>query len=122
MSLSGDGVLLVVLFVLLVGAVFLAAAEAAIVRMPRVRAMSIAARGVRGGRRLAKLVDDLPQVLNAILLAALLAQIGSATVVGILSSRWFGSLGVTLASVALTLVLFVYGEALPKTYAVRHPD
>ncbi|HEY5578645.1 MAG TPA: hemolysin family protein, partial [Acidimicrobiia bacterium] len=89
---------------------------------PRVRAMSIAARGVRGGRRLAKLVDDLPQVLNAILLAALLAQIGSATVVGILSSRWFGSLGVTLASVALTLVLFVYGEALPKTYAVRHPD
>ena len=84
--------------------------------------MSIAARGVRGGRRLAKLVDDLPQVLNAILLAALLAQIGSATVVGILSSRWFGSLGVTLASVALTLVLFVYGEALPKTYAVRHPD
>ena len=114
--------LLVVLFLLLIGAVFLAAAEAAIVRMPRVRALSIAARGVRGGRRLAKLVDDLPQVLNAILLAALLAQIGSATVVGILSSRWFGSLGVTLASVALTLVLFVYGEALPKTYAVRHPD
>ncbi|MFQ5968238.1 MAG: hemolysin family protein, partial [Acidimicrobiia bacterium] len=60
--------------------------------------------------------------LNAILLAALLAQIGAATVVGVLAQRWFGNLGITLASIALTLLLFVYGEAIPKTYAVQHPD
>ena len=42
--------------------------------------------------------------------------------VGILAERWFGSLGVTLASVVLTIVLFIYAEAIPKTYAVRHAD
>ncbi len=110
---------LVLLFAL---ATFLAAAEASLVRMPRVRAISIAARDERGGARLAGLVENLPRTLNAILLAALLAQIGAATIVGVLSQRWFGNLGVTLASVVLTLLLFVYGEAIPKTYAVRHPD
>ena len=122
MSLSADGPLLLALALLIVLAAFLAAAEASLVRMPKVRAASLAAGGGSAEARLAALVDDLPRVLNAILLAALLSQIGAATLVGILSSRWFGNLGVTLASIALTLVLFVYGEALPKTYAVRHPD
>jgi CBS domain containing-hemolysin-like protein len=67
------------------------------------------------------LLDDLPQVLNTVLLVVLLVQIGAATVVGMLSGRHFGNLGVTIASVALTVVLFVYAEAIPKTYAVRHP-
>jgi CBS domain containing-hemolysin-like protein len=60
--------------------------------------------------------------LNAILLAALLAQIGAATVAGLLAERWFGGIAITIASVVLTLVLFVYSEAIPKTFAVRYPD
>ncbi|MFQ5967397.1 MAG: CNNM domain-containing protein, partial [Acidimicrobiia bacterium] len=80
MSLSEDGPLLLALALLVVLAAFLAAAEAALVRMPKVRAASLAAAGGRAEARLAALVDDLPRVLNAILLAALLAQIGAATV------------------------------------------
>jgi putative hemolysin len=52
----------------------------------------------------------------------LLVQIAAATISGILAARLFGSLGVTVASFALTFVLFVYAEAIPKTYAVRHPE
>ncbi len=53
---------------------------------------------------------------------ALLSQIVAATIVGILAERWFGSVGVTIASILLTVVLFIYAEAIPKTYAVRHVD
>lgn len=122
MSLDRDLPLLIGLLVAMAAAVFVAAAEAALLRTPRVRAMSIAASGGRRGRRLAELVGDLPRVLSAILLAALLSQISAATLVGLLAERWFGSLGVTLSSAALTVVLFIYGEAIPKTYAVRHAD
>jgi putative hemolysin len=52
----------------------------------------------------------------------LLVQIGAATIVGALAQRWFGALGVTVASVVLTILLFVYAEAIPKTYAVVHSD
>jgi putative hemolysin len=122
MSPDQDVALVVVLVVAFVAAMFLAAAETSLLRVSPVRAATLAASAGRRGRRLRRLLDSLSEVLSAILLAALLAQIAAATVTGILAERWFGSFGVTLASVALTVILFVYGEAIPKTYAVRHAD
>jgi CBS domain containing-hemolysin-like protein len=119
---SADIPLLVALVALLLLAVFLAASEAALLRITEVRARALAARGGRRSARLLHLVERLPQVLNLILLLALLAQIGSATITGILAQRWFGSIGVTVASIVLTIVLYIYGEAIPKTYAVRHAE
>ncbi len=120
MPTSADIPLILALIALLLLAVFLAAAEAAVLRVTEVRARSLADSGDRKARRLLSLVERLPQVLNLILLLALLAQIGAATITGILAQRWFGNLGVTIASIVLTIVLFIYGEAIPKTYAVRH--
>ncbi len=116
-----DAPLLVILGVAFVAAMFLAAAEAALLRIPPVRVASLHA-GTRRSRRLARLLENLPRVLNAVLLAALLSQITAATVAGLLTQRWFGTAWVTVGSVVLTLLLFVYGEAIPKTFAVRHPD
>lgn len=114
------------LILTLVGAfvlsVFIAAAETAILRMPFVRVASLASEGVRGAKRLKSLVDRLPEVLNAVLLAALLVQIVAATVTAILADRWFEPLGVTIATATLTVILFIYSEAIPKTFAVRHAD
>lgn len=103
-------------------AVFLAAAEASLLRISEVRAHSLAATGAPRAERLAHLLGRLPEVINLILLLALLSQIGAATITGVLAQRWFGNLGVTLGSAVLTVVLFVYGEAIPKTYAIRHAD
>ncbi|HAX81084.1 MAG TPA: hypothetical protein DCY40_00755 [Actinobacteria bacterium] len=114
------------LLLLLVGmfgfSVLISAAETAFLRMPAVRVQALAAAGSRRAVRFAALTHRLSEVLNAILLAALLAQIGAATVAGILADRWFGPLGVTIASAILTFILFIYAEAIPKTFAVRHPD
>lgn len=119
---SADIPILVALVALLLLAVFLAAAEAALLRITEIKARALAARGGRRSARLLHLVERLPQVLNLILLLALLAQIGSATITGILAQRWFGNIGVTIASIVLTIVLYIYGEAIPKTYAVRHAE
>lgn len=120
--MSAEISLIVIFVVAFAAAVFLAAAETSLLRVSPVRAATLATTSGRRGERLARLVARLPRVLNTILLTALLAQIGAATVVGILAERWFGSLGVTLASIGLTVVLFIYAEAIPKTYAVRHSD
>ncbi len=117
-----DFALVSILLVLLAGAVVLGAAEASLLRVQRVRVEVQAADGDHRSMRLLGLLDDLPRVLNTVLLVVLLVQIGAATVTGVLSGRHVGNLGVTLASIVLTVVLFVYAEAIPKTYAVRHPD
>lgn len=122
MPSGADLPLLALLAIALLMAVFLAAAEASILRISEIRARSLADTGDAGAKRLARLLGRLPEVVNLILLLALLSQIGAATVTGILAQRWFGNVGVTVASVILTAFLFVYGEAIPKTYAIRHPE
>ena len=119
--MSSDLLLVVLLIVLFLIAVFLAAAEASLLRVPRVRAAVQADQGDRRAARVLDCLDDLPRVMNTVLLVVLLVQIGSATITGVLAERHFGSLGITLTSIALTLVLFVYAEAIPKTFAVRQP-
>ncbi|HEU4320247.1 MAG TPA: hemolysin family protein [Acidimicrobiia bacterium] len=119
---SADVPLAIALVALLVFSVFLAAAEASLLRVSEVRARALAAAGGKGRARLLALVGNLPRVLNLILLLALLAQIGAATITGVLAQRWFGNIGVTIASIVLTVVLYIYGEAIPKTYAVRHAE
>ncbi|MBN2114004.1 MAG: HlyC/CorC family transporter [Acidimicrobiia bacterium] len=119
--LSASVPLLVTLAGLVLVAAFLAAAETALLRVPRVRLEVAAEKGDRGAARLLRLVRDLPRVLNAVLLTVLLVQVGAATLAAVVAERHFGNTGVTIASVLLTVVMFVYTEAIPKTVAVRHP-
>lgn len=114
--------LLGLLVVALLLAVFLAAAEASLLRVSEFRIKSRADAGEPRAERLAELLAHLPRVLNLILFLALLSQIGAATITGVLAQRWFGNIGVTIASILLTIVMFIYGEAIPKTYAVRHAE
>ncbi len=113
---------LVIVFGALVVALFLLAlAEASLLHVRRSE-VAVAVNGGDGpARRLLALVDDLPRVMNAVLLAVLLCQVLATAIAGLLATRWFGSAGVTIATVAVTIVLFVYGEAIPKTLAIRHP-
>jgi CBS domain containing-hemolysin-like protein len=113
--------LLIALVAVMLLAVFLAGAEASLLRVSRVRALVLAEEGDRRAARVVRLLADLPAVVNTVLLVVLLAQIAAATIAGIVAERHFGNAGVTVASIALTLVMFVYAEAIPKTVAVRNP-
>lgn len=113
--------LLVALVVLFAAAVFLAAAEASLLRLSRVRVEVLAEQGDQGAARLLRLVNDLPRVMNTVLLVVLLVQIGAATLTGVIAERHFGGIGITITSIILTIVLFVYAEAIPKTVAVSRP-
>jgi putative hemolysin len=111
-----------VLLVALLAIVFvLGAAEAALLHVRRSAVIVEANRGDPRAAQLLRLLDDLPTVMNAVLLAVLLVQLTAATVAGVLARRWFGGIGLTVATIVLTAVLFVYGEAIPKTLAVRRP-
>ncbi|MBM4247026.1 MAG: HlyC/CorC family transporter [Deltaproteobacteria bacterium] len=100
----------------------LALAEAALTRVGRVRAISLRQDGRKNAALLEEIETDLPRYLNAVYLAVLLAQNGSAILVALLAEQVFGALGVTLVSVGFTLAYFVLVEAMAKTFAVLHSD
>jgi len=100
----------------------LAVSEAALTRMTRVRALALVEEKRRNAVVLERIEADPPRYLNAVYLAVMFCQNGSAIVVAILAERSFGGLGVTLASVGFTLLYFVVVEAMAKTFGVLHSD
>jgi CBS domain containing-hemolysin-like protein len=112
---------LLALVLVLFGSV-LAAAEASLTRMSRVRALALQEDGRSNAETLVKLESDPPRYLNAVYLTVMFVQNGSAILVAILAEREFGSTWVTLASFVFTLLYFVFVEAMAKTFAVLHTD
>ena len=117
-----DGVLIAVIVVLLAVSGLLALAETSLTRTSRVRAKALLDERRRGSRQLVRLVEHPEQFLNPVLLLVLICQLVSATIVGVLASRWVGALGVVVATVFEVIVIFVLFEAVPKNWAVHHPD
>lgn len=106
----------------LVGVLFvLAMIEASMLHVRRSAVASMGPDSDRQTSRLLELLDDLTSVMNTVLLSVLLTQVTATAVAGVLAQRWFGETGITIATLAITIILFVYGEAMPKTIAIAEP-
>ena len=119
---GGDTVLVASVLVLLVLSGFFALAETSLVRMNKSRARSLREEGRRGARALVALSESPERFLSPLLLLVLICQLVSATMVGVLAGHLFGAAGVFVATVAEVVVIFVIFEAIPKNFAVQHPD
>ena len=119
---ASDTYLGVTVVVLLVLSGFFALAETSLVRMNKSRARSLRDQGRRGAKALVALAESPELFLNPLLLLVLICQLVSATMVGVLAGRLFGAAGVFVATLGEVVVIFVIFEAIPKNFAVQHPD
>lgn len=117
-----DGAIFAAVIVLLALSAVLSLAETGLVRTSLARARALEEAGRHGAKSLVRLVEDPEHFLAPVLLLVLVCQLVAATLVGVESSRLFGALGVALATVFEVVVIFVVGEAVPKSWAVRHAD
>lgn len=117
-----NAAMVVAVIVLLVASGLLSMAETGLVRTSRAKAISLAEDGRRGAKVLVRLSEDPQRFLNPVLLLVLVTQLVVATLVGILAVRWFGPWGVAAATVFEIVVIFVFAEAVPKNWAVHHPE
>jgi CBS domain containing-hemolysin-like protein len=115
--------LLVTILLLLVVLIFTSIAEMGLSRMSRPRASSLADKGHKSGKALLRLVQEPERWVNPLLLTVNICQTVQATLTGVLAGRLgFGAWGVALGVVLNVVVFFVLAEAVPKTYAVLHPQ
>ena len=117
-----DWLTLIAIFVLLCTSAFFAMAETALVRMNRIRAMTLEEEGRRGAVRLAALLEEPENALNLILLFLLICQLTAGTLVGVLAEGRLGGYGILVGTVVEVIVFFVIAEVAPKTYAVQHTE
>ena len=120
--MSTDTIMWIAVLVLIAMAAFLAMSETSLTRVNRVKAMTLQEEGQRGAAALHKLVEHPEDFLNPLLFLVLLCHLVAATLVGVLAERSFGPAGVAVATFFEVVVIFVFAEAVPKTYAVQHPE
>jgi CBS domain containing-hemolysin-like protein len=108
-------------FLVVLGSV-LAIAEASLTRISRVRALALVEQQRRNAVLLERIESDPPRYLNAVYLAVMFVQNGSAILVAILAEKTLGTGWITVASLLFTLLYFLIVEAMSKTFAVLHSD
>jgi CBS domain containing-hemolysin-like protein len=112
----------VAVVVLVATAAFLAAAETSLTNIPRVRAIALVEEERRGAAALLRLLEHRERILNPVLLLVLMCHLAAATVVGLVAESYLGPFGIFVAVVVEVVVIFVFAEAAPKTYALQHPE
>jgi len=120
---SADLAVLAVIIILIALSGFFALSETALTRTNKIRAIALDEEG--GDRRagtLARLVERPERFLNPVLLMVLTTQLVAATLVGYLADNLFGPWGLAIATAFEVVVIFVFAELAPKTWAVQHPD
>ncbi|MDA0270493.1 MAG: hemolysin family protein [Chloroflexi bacterium] len=113
----------IVLFVvLLLLSAFFSSSETAFLTLQRVRLAHMVQENIPGAARVALLVDRPRRLLSAILLGNNLvntaaAAVGTAFVADVVTG---GGLGVVISTLAVTILLLVFGEIGPKSIALSH--
>ncbi|MEC7489266.1 MAG: HlyC/CorC family transporter [Pseudomonadota bacterium] len=108
--------------VLLVLSGFFSSSETALTAASRPRMHQLEAKGNRRALLVNRLRSDQDRMIGTILFGNNLVNIlGSALATSVLISI-FGETGVVYAAIAMTLLVLIFGEILPKTYAFSNAD
>lgn len=119
---AGSLVTLGIIVLLLMASALFSGTETAFTAASRAFVLRRAREGDPRANRLSALTDRKEQVVAAILVGNNLVNTTATALASALLITWFGEGGVIYASLAMTALLVVFSEVLPKTLALRGPD
>ena len=88
----------------------------------RYRLKSLSAKNNHQAKRVEKLLKNIDYLIGGILLGNNFANILAASIATLLSIKLWGEGSVILASLMLTVIILIFAETTPKTYAAKNPE
>ncbi|MCW1404215.1 HlyC/CorC family transporter [Pararhodobacter zhoushanensis] len=107
---------------LLVLSGFFSGSETALTASSRSKLRALADKGSAGAETALKITEDSERLIGSVLLGNNLVNILSASLATALFTKIFGDSGVALATLVMTLMVLIFAEVLPKTYAITNPE
>jgi len=99
--------------------IFLATAETALLATNKLNAKKLEQEKVKGAHLLLSLLEHPSRFLPTILLLTLLVDVGAAALATTVASKYL-PFGAAIATGFVTIIFFVYGELIPKTFAIHN--
>lgn len=122
MDTPGPSSMLIVFVILLFLSAFFSAAETALISVNKIRLRTKAEDGDKHAERVLRLSNDFDRTLSAILIGNNVVNIASASISTLLFSQMLGAQGVALATLVTTILVLIFGEVLPKSFAKENAE
>jgi len=121
--MSIEALYLVFLFICLVLSAFFSSSETAFISLERYRVQHMVETKKKGAKRVAKMLEKPDRFLSTILLGNNLVNTAAASIATILAvSTWGQDTGVIIATFGMAIILLIFAETMPKTFANRHAE
>lgn len=122
-STGGNTIIqIVMLVILLIGSGFFSASETALMSLSRIRIRHMKEEGVKGAKLVDKLTEDSGKLLSSILVGNNIVNIAATSISTLLFTKKFGTQGVAVATVLMTVLVLIFGEITPKTIAANNSE
>lgn len=118
------GTLLGVLLLLLIFGAWFSAAETSMMAINRYRLNTLIRKGNKSAKLTSRLLTKVDKLLGSILFGNTLLNVAAAAVTNVIVMRLFGASEWTLllGTLAITFVLLVFSEIMPKVIAASYPE
>ena len=120
--MSIEALYLVFLFVCIILSAFFSSSETAFISLERFRVQHMVEKKVKGAKRVSKMLERPERFLSTILLGNNLVNTAATAMATILAISIWEEQGVIIATLGMTVVLLIFAETMPKTFANRHAE
>jgi Mg2+/Co2+ transporter CorB len=110
-----------ILFLLVLSG-FFSGSETALTAASRSKLRSAADKGDKGAQKAFDVTEDREKLIGSVLLGNNLVNILATAMATAMFTRAFGESGVVAATGIMTVLVLIFAEVLPKTYAITNPE
>jgi Mg2+/Co2+ transporter CorB len=114
--------LFIILFLLIILAAFFAGTEIGMMSINRYKLKHLVKKNDKQAIRVNQILSRPDLLLSVVLIGNTLANIVASTIATLIGQRMYGDMGVAIATALLTLVVLVFSEMIPKTFAAIYPQ
>ena len=104
-------------FVFVVLSAYFSGTEIALASVNKIHMISRADKGNKGAGRVLYILEHFEEALSVLLIGNNVVNIGCATLSAVIAARIWGGFAVSVSTVLTTIVIFIFGEMLPKCFA-----
>ncbi|MGL4484027.1 MAG: HlyC/CorC family transporter [Anaerovoracaceae bacterium] len=112
----------ITIVVLVILSAYFSATETAFTSLNRIKMKNIEAEGNKRATLVLSLVDNYERLLSAILIGNNIVNIGLAALGTLICVELFGEYGASVSTIAITIIVLIFGEVTPKTVAKEAPE
>lgn len=113
---------IIILIILIFLSGFFSMSETALTSISRIRLRTMVDENVKNAKIIQNVLEEPDKLLSAILIGNNLVNIGASSIATALAIQKFQSQGVGIATGILTVIILIFGEITPKTFATKNAE